>query len=177
MIGRYGPPLFQILRGIEGAYNVALMKAVPKSPKRLLNDFLFILLQDPPLRNYIIHGSERTVGQDGVRKDLLEQYEIYLPSTDEQQEIVRRVTSLFAFADKIEGRYKEIQPHVDNLSQAILAKAFQGDLVPTESELAEAEGRDYETAEQLLEKIHFIHRDGADKKNKKRQSKSRAAAS
>jgi type I restriction enzyme S subunit len=29
MIGRYGPPLFQILRGIDGAYNVALMKAVP----------------------------------------------------------------------------------------------------------------------------------------------------
>lgn len=27
MIGRYGPPLFQILRGIEGAYNVAIMKA------------------------------------------------------------------------------------------------------------------------------------------------------
>jgi len=29
MIGRYGPPLFQILRGLDGAYNVALMKAVP----------------------------------------------------------------------------------------------------------------------------------------------------
>lgn len=27
MIGRYGPPIFQILEGIEGAYNVALMKA------------------------------------------------------------------------------------------------------------------------------------------------------
>ncbi|MFA0125921.1 hypothetical protein AB4400_31645, partial [Vibrio sp. 10N.261.48.A2] len=25
MIGRYGPPIFQILRGIEGAYNVALI--------------------------------------------------------------------------------------------------------------------------------------------------------
>lgn len=24
MIGRYGPPIFQILRGIEGAYNVAV---------------------------------------------------------------------------------------------------------------------------------------------------------
>jgi type I restriction enzyme S subunit len=26
MIGRYGPPIFGIFRGIEGAYNVALMK-------------------------------------------------------------------------------------------------------------------------------------------------------
>jgi len=29
MIGRYGPPVFQILRGLSGAYNVALIKAVP----------------------------------------------------------------------------------------------------------------------------------------------------
>ena len=30
MIGRYGPPIFQILRGINGAYNVALIKAIPQ---------------------------------------------------------------------------------------------------------------------------------------------------
>ena len=29
MIARYGPPVFQILRGLEGSYNVALMKAAP----------------------------------------------------------------------------------------------------------------------------------------------------
>lgn len=28
IIGRYGPPLFQIFRGLEGAYNVALLKAI-----------------------------------------------------------------------------------------------------------------------------------------------------
>ncbi len=32
MIGRYGPPVFQILRGIDGAYNVALIKAKPLTP-------------------------------------------------------------------------------------------------------------------------------------------------
>lgn len=130
MIGRYGPPLFQILRGIEGAYNVALMKAVPKSRGTLLNDFLYIRLQEPTLRNYIISASERTVGQDGVRKDLLEDYEIELPPYAEQQEIVRRVTSLFKLADKIEARYTNAQLQVDKLTQSILAKAFRGELVP-----------------------------------------------
>jgi type I restriction enzyme S subunit len=153
MIGRYGPPLFQILRGIEGAYNVALMKAVPISDSELSNDFLFILLQYPPLRNYIISSSERTVGQDGVRKDLLEEYEINLPLIDEQEEIVRRVNGLFALADKIEARYKTVQQQVDRLPQSILAKAFRGELVPTEAELAEREGRPYESAEQLLQRI------------------------
>jgi type I restriction enzyme S subunit len=37
---RYGPPIFQILRGIEGAYNVALMKAIPK--ENITNDFFII---------------------------------------------------------------------------------------------------------------------------------------
>jgi SAM-dependent methyltransferase len=34
-----------------------------------------------------------------------------------------------------------------------LAKAFRGELVPTEADLAGAEGRDYETAEQLLARV------------------------
>lgn len=34
MIGRYGPPIFQILQGLEGSFNVALMKATPKRGNR-----------------------------------------------------------------------------------------------------------------------------------------------
>lgn len=37
--------------------------------------------------------------------------------------------------------------------QAILAKAFRGELVPTEAELATQDGRDYEPASVLLERI------------------------
>lgn len=39
------------------------------------------------------------------------------------------------------------------LTQSILAKAFRGELVPTEAELAKAEGRSYETAERLFMRI------------------------
>jgi type I restriction enzyme S subunit len=37
--------------------------------------------------------------------------------------------------------------------QAILAKAFRGELVPTEAELPARKGRDYEPASALLERI------------------------
>ena len=41
MIGRYGPPIFQILKGIEGSFNVALMKATPKiGNKEFVRQFL-----------------------------------------------------------------------------------------------------------------------------------------
>ena len=42
---------------------------------------------------------------------------------------------------------------VDALTQAVLAKAFRGELVPTEAELARREGREYEPAGLLLERV------------------------
>ena len=71
----------------------------------------------------------------------------------EQQEIVRRVEHLFALADRLEARFAEGRKRVDSISQAILAKAFRGELVPTEAELASREGRSYESASALLEQI------------------------
>jgi type I restriction enzyme S subunit len=53
-----------------------------------------------------------------------------VPPLSEQQEIVRRVEKLFAFADQIESRLKQAQAHVDRLTQSLLAKAFRGELVP-----------------------------------------------
>ncbi|HEX8204238.1 MAG TPA: hypothetical protein VF590_27415 [Isosphaeraceae bacterium] len=41
----------------------------------------------------------------------------------------------------------------DKLTQSILARAFRGELVPTEAELAREEGRDYEPAAALLARV------------------------
>ena len=71
----------------------------------------------------------------------------------EQQEIVRRVEKLFAFADQIEARLRPAQAHVNRLTQSLLAKAFRGELVPTEHTLATRDARDYEPASALLERI------------------------
>ena len=61
--------------------------------------------------------------------------------------------ALFALADKIEARVKSATARVEKITQAILAKAFRGELVPTEAELARQEGRGYEPASVLLERI------------------------
>lgn len=129
MIGRYGPPIFQILRGLEGAYNVALMMAVPKDGL-FLNDYLYYMLQHPDLLRYVEAGSDRTAGQDGINKDHLIKYPVFIPSQDEQVEIVRRVETLFAFADRLEARLQNAQTAADRLTPSLLAKAFRGELVP-----------------------------------------------
>ena len=61
--------------------------------------------------------------------------------------------ALFKLADKIDERVSAAAKRADKLTQAILAKAFRGELVPTEAELARQEGRDYEPASVLLSRI------------------------
>ena len=61
--------------------------------------------------------------------------QVPLPPLAEQREIVRRVERLFAFADAIEAQVAAGTARVDKLTQAVLAKAFRGELVPTEVEV------------------------------------------
>ena len=60
---------------------------------------------------------------------------------------------LFRLADAIEKRITAATSRAEHLKQAVLAKAFRGELVPTEAELARREGREYEPASMLLERI------------------------
>jgi len=91
--------------------------------------------------------------QKNINIAILEEVAVPLPPLVEQREIVRRVDALFALADKIEARVSAATARVEKITQAILAKAFRGELVPTEAELARQEGRDYEPASVLLERI------------------------
>lgn len=62
----------------------------------------------------------------GIKK--MRAFKCYLPSLEEQTEIVRRVEELFTFADKVEAQVNAAQSRVNNLTQSILAKAFRGEL-------------------------------------------------
>jgi type I restriction enzyme S subunit len=53
-----------------------------------------------------------------------------LPIPEEQAEIVRRVETLFAYADRLEAQYQKARTHLDRLTPALLDKAFRGELVP-----------------------------------------------
>jgi len=68
--------------------------------------------------------------QKNINMAILTEIPFPVPPLQEQQEIVRRVESLFAKADTIEARYQKLKEKVDKLPQAILHKAFRGELVP-----------------------------------------------
>jgi type I restriction enzyme S subunit len=122
MIGRYGPPVFQILRGKKGTYNVALMKADPIE-KCISKDFLFYLLSEPRIQNLVISESERTAGQSGVRKELLYMFVIGLPPIEEQHRIVAKVDELMALCDALKARLNDAQTTQVHLADAIVEQA------------------------------------------------------
>jgi type I restriction enzyme, S subunit len=78
---------------------------------------------------------------------------IPVPPLAEQDEILRRVAGIFGVAEAIERHVSAASIRTDKLTQSILSKAFRGELVPTEAELARREGREYEPASVLLERI------------------------
>jgi len=127
MIGRYGPPLFQILRGIEGAYNVALMKAVPDEAK-LSRDYLFYFLKHSAILQYVIYHSSRAAGQIGVTKETLEPYPIALPSLAEQRKVVEIIQELETETQCLARLYEQKLEALESLKKSILHEAFSGNL-------------------------------------------------
>ena len=81
---------------------------------------------------------ELVFGVTRLRVDLtmFKSFPIPLPPPEEQHEIVRRVDALFALADSIEQRVADATARANALTQSPLAKAFRGELVATEAELA-----------------------------------------
>ena len=130
MIGRYGPPLFQILRGINGAYNVALMKAVPNTDL-VSKDFLYFFIRNQHMLQYIIAASARAAGQIGLTKETLEPYPIRYPSLEAQAKIVSQLTELETQAnDLIRIQRKKLET-LAALKQSLLHRAFTGELTAT----------------------------------------------
>lgn len=102
--------------------------------------------------NFASTAGERSV-LPKINKTELSIIPVPVPSQEEQEEIVRQVDKYFALADTLEIHYKNAKEKVDKLTQSVLAKAFRGELVTPEAILAEKEGRNFESAEQLLERI------------------------
>ncbi|MCF1752348.1 restriction endonuclease subunit S [Mariniradius sediminis] len=70
--------------------------------------------------------------QPNLNLSKIKEWEISVPPEAEQKEIVSRVDSLFNIADKIESQYQSLKAKIDQMPQAILAKAFRGELVRQE---------------------------------------------
>lgn len=96
---------------------------------KINTEYLYIYLQSPKFFNFVksnLQGSD----QPYINTSSVGDFDLEIPAIEEQTEIVRRVETLFAFADRLEARLQSAQTAAERLTPALLAKAFRGELVP-----------------------------------------------
>ena len=118
MIGRYGPPIFGIFDGIEGAYNVALMKAIPNEQK-LNKEYFRWFLKSDDLTKFVEKTSKRAAGQDGVRKERLYTYPVPIPPIEEQKQIAVILNKAFTAIDQAKAN---IEKNIENAKELFQSK-------------------------------------------------------
>ena len=80
------------------------------------------------------YAQTRTIGsgnnQQALNKERVQRLPLPLAPPDEAVEIASRVTKLFAWIDRLAKEATSARKLVDHLDQAVLTKAFRGELVP-----------------------------------------------
>lgn len=109
-------------------FNIA--RALAKVPIKDFNSKYIVYWLSTSIAKWWMVRDAREVARLTLNLEQLKTLPVPLPPLEEQAEIVRRVEALFKIADAVEAHYKKAQEQLAKLPQAILAKAFRGELVP-----------------------------------------------
>ena len=100
-----------------------------------------------------LRSLDKSTAIPGLSRSDYNEVEVFVPPLPEQHRIVAEIEKQFTRLDASEAALKRVQANLKRYRASVLKAACEGKLVPTEAELAQAEGRDYEPADQLLERI------------------------
>ena len=156
------------IAGINLTTNQAI--AFTKLDESLLNTkFVFWYIYS--IRSELFNRSKGAT-QKNISQTVLKKIAFPLSPLPEQHRIVTKVEELFTRLDAGVGALTNTKAQLKRYRQSVLKSACEGRLVPTEAELARAEGRDYEPADVLLARIGKERREKweAEKKRKGRKS-------
>lgn len=94
-----------------------------------------------------------SVSQSNINISRLVTMPVPFPPLEEQRLIVQRIEEYLAFAARVEQKVTASAERAERLWKTILIRALRGELVPTEAEVASGEGRGFESAGDLLDRI------------------------
>ncbi|MBW8198900.1 restriction endonuclease subunit S [Flagellimonas abyssi] len=107
---------------------------------RINVDYFLYILKDNIFRDQFFSFETGGVNQGNVGSKAVQSIKVKIPPAIEQNEIVSRVEGLFRTLRQIEEKYETLKLKINGLPQAILQKAFKGELVeqlPTEGDAKE----------------------------------------
>jgi type I restriction enzyme S subunit len=149
LIALYGATVGKLgILGIDAAINQAVCAI--STNNSLDQKFLFWYLRS--YRNELLNA-RKGGAQPNISQQIVNDIPLPLPPPPEQRAIVSKIEQLFSDLDNGIENFKKAQAQLKRYRQSVLKAACEGKLVPTEAELAKAEGCTYEPAELLLARI------------------------
>ena len=100
-----------------------------------------------------INQKKKGTGQPGVNSTILATLRVPIAPANEQSRIVEALDSYLTRLDAATEGLKRVDANLKRYRASVLKAAVEGNLVPTEAELAKKEKREYEPASVLLERI------------------------
>jgi type I restriction enzyme S subunit len=150
LYGRLRPYLNKVYRpDFEGLCSAEFI-VLPTS-EHLESAYLQYLLNSAPFVSFASHLN--TGDRPRVDFEQMASYPLPFPPLPEQRRIVAEIEKHFTRLDAAVAALKRTRANLKRYRAAVLKAACEGRLVPNEAELAQAEGRNYEPADVLLERI------------------------
>jgi type I restriction enzyme, S subunit len=121
-------------------------------PRAEMSKYLYYHFLHDALVGRFAEGS-KGVGINHLGAERLSAWPVRVAPISEQGRIVAAIEEQFTRLDAAMAGLKRVRANLKRYRAAVLKAACEGRLVPTEAELARAEGRDYEPADRLLARI------------------------
>ena len=134
-------------------HGINLLKLRPTP--RINADFLIHQFRFKKIKGDFIAVAQRAVNQSSINQRKLKVFDFILPSLSEQRAIVAKIEELFSDLDKGIADLKKAQDQLVIFRQAVLKKAFEGELTKEWRE----QQTDLPTANELLEEIKIGRQD------------------
>jgi type I restriction enzyme S subunit len=150
LYGRLRPYLNKVIRvDFEG---LASAEFIPlTTPEGVDSDFLKYRLNSA---EFVAFTSKLDTGdRPRVDYDQIGEFRFHLPPTGTQHRIAEAIESYLTRLDAAVASLERVQKNLERYRASVLKAAVEGRLVPTEADLARKEGRSYEPASELLERI------------------------
>lgn len=149
------------------SWSATLDAFIWRGPEAVLNQHIFKVVPDRalPSRTFVFWGlrfainqmweSEHTHGTTmrHINRGPFLAHQFALPPAREQFRIADALESYSSRLDDAVATLQRVERNLERYRASVLKAAVEGRLVPTEASLAKEEGRDYEPASVLLERI------------------------
>ena len=134
----------------HGSFGAFCLGLRPDS--RLGEGYIAWYLQSEEYRNRV-SSLAAGININNLRREHIEETPIPLPPLAEQRRIVAEIETQFTRLDASVAALRRARANLKRYRASVLKDACEGRLVATEAELARSEGREYEPAGVLLERI------------------------